>query len=73
MFLILGNPSEYDDIVKYDITATVCSIDAAMKLTAQQSGRIRRQKSTLNSQGRIGYAGTDADTDEVAAINNWKY
>lgn len=72
--LILGmtDPSEYDDIVKYDITAAVCSIDAAMKLNSAAIRQNKKAKIHIKldtGMGRIGYAGTDADADEVAAIN----
>lgn len=75
--LILGytSPSQYDEIVEYDITQTIYSIDTARLLSDAAVKKNKRAKIHIaldTGMTRIGFHMDEGSVDEVAAIAGLK-
>lgn len=71
--LILGyvSPSQYDDLVEYDITQTIDSYAQALALEKEAARQNRKAKAHLavdTGMTRIGFQVTEHDADEAAKI-----
>lgn len=71
--LILGyvSPSQYGDLVEYDITQTIDSYAQALALEKEAAGQNRKAKAHLavdTGMTRIGFQVTEHDADEAAKI-----
>ncbi|MGN0160718.1 MAG: alanine racemase [Lachnospiraceae bacterium] len=76
--LILGytSPSQYDDIVKYDITQTIYSLDTAVKM--DKAGRRAGKKGKIHiaidtGMTRIGFAMNEESLSDVEKISSLEY
>ncbi len=72
-FLILGyvSPSQYGDLVEYDITQTIDSYAQALALEKEAARQNRKAKAHLavdTGMTRIGFQVTEHDADEAAKI-----
>ena len=73
MILILGyvSPSQYGDLVEYDITQTIDSYAQALALEKEAARQNRKAKAHLavdTGMTRIGFQVTEHDADEAAKI-----
>ena len=73
--LILGyvSPSQYGDLVEYDITQTIDSYAQALALEKEAARQNRKAKAHLavdTGMTRIGFQVTEHDADEAAKIGN---
>lgn len=67
------SPSRYDEVVKYDITQTIYSLDTAEKLSqaAATQGKTAKVHIALDTgMTRIGYMVSEENADEIATISN---
>lgn len=72
--LILGytSPSQYDRLVKYDITQTIYSLDTAQKLDAEAARQERKAKIHIaldTGMTRIGFQVEEEEADRIAEIS----
>ena len=76
MILAYTSPSQYDDIVKYDITQTIYSYDTAELLdkAAQRAGKTAKIHVALDTgMTRIGFVMTEESIDEIEKISRLEH
>ncbi len=72
LILAYTSPSQYDDLIKYDITQTIYSYDTAKLLndTAERAGKSAKIHIALDTgMTRIGFVMTDESIDEIEKIS----
>lgn len=76
LILAYTSPSQYDDIVKYDITQTIYSYETAELLdsAAQRAGKTAKIHVALDTgMTRIGFVMTDESIDEIEKISRLEH